>query len=94
LAEPDLLAVEEPRQIRVGEHNLAVTMRTPGNDAELAAGFLFTEGFVQSSSEIIDIECSSNTVCITLAQGVRVDPDRAERNSSITSSCGVCGNAA
>lgn len=93
VTEPDLLAVEEPLQIRVGEHNLAVTMRTPGNDAELAAGFLFTEGFVQSSSDIIDIKCSSNTVCITLAEGVHVDPDRSERNFSITSSCGVCGKA-
>ncbi len=91
--EQDLLSVEEPLQIRAGERSLAVTMRTPGNDAELAAGFLFTEGLVRQARDIADIQCSRNTATVTLAEGVSIDLEGTERNFYMTSSCGVCGKA-
>ena len=53
--EQDLVAVEEPLQIRVGDRDFAITMRTPGQDRELAAGFLFTEGVVHAASDIAGI---------------------------------------
>jgi FdhD protein len=90
--EQDLVAVEEPLQIRIGDRNIAVTMRTPGNDEELAAGFLFTEG-IALPGEIEKIVCSRNTAVVTLAAGVTLDPSRLERNFYVTSSCGVCGKA-
>jgi FdhD protein len=77
--EQDLLAVEEPLQIRAGESDLAITMRTPGNDAELAAGFLFTEGFVENAEDILDIRCSGNTAAVTLTQGIDADRDEMHR---------------
>lgn len=91
--EHDLLAVEEPLQIRAGGRDLAVTMRTPGHDDELAAGFLFTEGFVRKAGEIAAIRCERNTAAVTLGSGVDIHLDRAERNFYMTSSCGVCGKA-
>jgi FdhD protein len=91
--EQDHVAVEEPLQIRAGGRNLAVTMRTPGHDAELAAGFLFTEGFVRQASDIAGIKCSRNTAAVVLAEGVDIDLDGTERNFYMTSSCGVCGKA-
>lgn len=92
VAEQDLLAVEEPLQIRIGDRDLAVTMRTPGNDAELAAGFLFSEGLIRGSHDIRAIECERNMVRVRLEDSIEIDP-RAERNFYITSSCGVCGKA-
>ncbi len=89
----DLLAVEEPLQIRIGERNVAITMRTPGHDAELAAGFLFTEGIVRQRSDLEHIACSRNTAVVTLASGVEADPETWQRNFYVTSSCGVCGKA-
>ena len=86
----DLLAVEEPLQIRVNGKNLSITMRTPGNDAELAAGFLFTEGILRARADVTAIDCGENTVNLTLAEGV--DPGTS-RNFYTTSSCGVCGKA-
>ena len=91
--EQDLLAVEEPLQIRIGTHNLAVTMRTPGNDAELAAGFLLTEGFVRLACDIEEIKCSRNTAVLKLARSVNIDFEGTRRNFYMTSSCGVCGKA-
>lgn len=91
--EQDLLAVEEPLQIQVGGRNLAVTMRTPGNDAELTAGFLFTEGLIQGKNDITGIECQANVARVTLADSVEIDAASAERNFYVTSSCGVCGKA-
>ena len=92
--EQDLLAVEEPLQIRVGKRNVAITMRTPGNDAELVAGFLFSEGIVQTPSQISAITAGpSNTITVTLAGEAGVDLDRLERHFYLTSSCGVCGKA-
>ncbi len=91
--EQDLLAVEEPLQIRVGCRNLAITMRTPGHDAELAAGFLYSEGLVRQASEIADIKCERNTALITPADDTDLEVGDGERNFYMTSSCGVCGKA-
>ena len=90
--EQDLVAVEEPLQIRIGDRDFAITMRTPGQDRELAAGFLFTEGMIRNASQIADIVSDDRgTVTITPAHGVEVA--FAERNFYVTSSCGVCGKA-
>jgi FdhD protein len=88
-AAQDLLAVEEPLELVVNGRNLAVTMRTPGHDRELAAGFLFTEGIVQNPSQITTIFHAGNRVEVTI-EGA---PDFAERRFYLTSSCGVCGKA-
>src|SRR5271154_5272537 len=56
----DFLAAEEPLEIRIGENPLSVTMRTPGHDLELAAGFLFTEGIIQRRDQIIALENAAN----------------------------------
>src|SRR5580704_1974654 len=90
--EQDLVAVEEPLQIRIGASNVAITMRTPGQDAELAAGFLFTEGIIQPG-EIENVACSHNTAAVTLTSGAELDSSRMERNFYVSSSCGVCGKA-
>ncbi len=90
--EQDLVAVEEPLQIRIGSRDVAITMRTPGQDAELAAGFLFTEGIVKPG-EIKSIACTRNTAIVTLASGSEIDSSRMERNFYVSSSCGVCGKA-
>jgi FdhD protein len=97
----DTLAVEEPLEIRIGfgkEHRaISITMRTPGNDAELAAGFLFTEGILQTPRQIISIKhCgkfpnNQNTIRIDLAENTTIDFKKLERNFYTTSSCGVCG---
>jgi FdhD protein len=88
-SEQDLLAVEEPLEIVVNGRNLAVTMRTPGHDRELAVGFLFTEGILQNRSQIGAISHENNRVELTIdAAG-----DFAERRFYLTSSCGVCGKA-
>jgi FdhD protein len=89
--EQDLLAVEEPLQISVGDSDLAVTMRTPGNDAELAAGFLLTEGFVREAGDVIDIQCDRNHALVTLDEKINIDLNGSTRNFYMTSSCGVCG---
>jgi FdhD protein len=107
-ADFDDLAVEEPLEIRVGyqrdgragHKSISITMRTPGDDFELAAGFLFTEGIVRSAAEITGIKhcgvrakngVSDNTVRVDLAAGVEVDMKRLERHFYTSSSCGVCG---
>lgn len=97
----DLLAVEEPLEIRLrlsgkAHRAISITMRTPGDDAELAAGFLFTEGIVQSGDQIANIRhCGpdGNTIVVELAQGVKVDLKRLERHFYTSSSCGVCGKS-
>ncbi|SKB61101.1 FdhD protein [Soonwooa buanensis] len=103
----DDIAVEEPLEIRVSYHtngdkntkNISVTMRTPGNDAELAAGFLFTEGIISSNNQIQNVghqqaECSRNQENIIIADLIEdFIPKLAntDRNFYTTSSCGVCG---
>lgn len=95
----DRLAVEEPLEIRVDGHAIAVTMRTPGHDVDLAAGFCLTEGIVQTGDEIDSIEmCSEadygNIVGVRLTEeaGVRraAAIERATREMSVSSSCGLC----
>lgn len=96
----DRLSVEEPLEIRLtaelrGERitrPVAITMRTPGEDKDLAAGFLFTEGIISDLTEIEDIESDGcNVTSVTLRSGVPVDPSIFERHSFVASSCGVCG---
>ncbi len=102
---PDLLAIEEPLEIRLAfggrVQNLAVTMRTPGHDVDLALGFLFTEGIIAGAQDVKAVEhvflpCSENkqnTIMVTLMEGVVPNLRQAERNFYTTSSCGVCGKA-
>ncbi len=93
----DVLAVEEPLEIRIAwdghEKNISVTMRTPGDDFDLAAGFLFTEGLIQSSGDIDSIRHwgSANVVRVALREGMRLDTAKLDRHFYTTSSCGVCG---
>jgi FdhD protein len=88
----DLVAVEEPLQIRLNDRDFSITMRTPGQDRELAAGFLFTEGVIQNPKQIRSITSDDlGTVTVELAEGVEVN--FASRNFYVTSSCGVCGKA-
>ncbi|GAA2034800.1 formate dehydrogenase accessory sulfurtransferase FdhD [Agromyces tropicus] len=96
----DHLAVEEPLELRVGGERLAVTMRTPGHDVELATGFLVSEGVVSRGDQVAAaIHCGTpgentyNVLDVALAPGVP-GPDAALRRSlTVTSSCGVCGKA-
>lgn len=100
----DDIAVEEPLEIRVSygmneKKSISVTMRTPGNDAELAAGFLFTEGIIWQREHISavshsDSDCSRNAeneITVELAEDFTPQLMNAERNFYTTSSCGVCG---
>ena len=91
----DYLVREEPLEIRIGERAISVTMRTPGHDEELAAGFLFTEGILSCGAQIASIASGevANRVTITLADGEEPDPESTQRNFYTTSSCGVCGKA-
>ncbi len=97
----DYLAAEEPLEIRIGEHPISVTMRTPGHDLELAAGFLFTEGIVQRGEQILALESSSegdagkrgNMVQATLAPEAMPDFEKMRRHFFASSSCGICGKA-
>ena len=90
----DELAVEEPLEIRVQDRGLSVTMRTPGHDEELAAGFLVTEGVIRRREDLVDLRVcgpTRNVVKATLAPGVAVDWARLERHVYTSSSCGLCG---
>ncbi len=102
-ARQDLVVVEEPLEIRIAQAgdagpgtSVSVTMRTPGDDVELAAGFLHGEGIVRSREDIADSRICGpvgNVVRIQLAEGAEHDPSLLQRNFYTTSSCGVCGNA-
>ncbi len=105
----DVVATEEPLEVRIRyakgedliERAVAVTMRTPGDDFDLATGFLYSEGVVESAAEIAEIShCTDrqnpqlfNIVTVTLRPGVSFNPTTIERNFYTTSSCGVCGKA-
>jgi FdhD protein len=102
VARSETLCVEEPLEIRVAGDTLAVTMRTPGHDQELAAGFLFAEGVVRSRSELgtlshcgrLGSEGAGNTLDVIPAPGVVLDVEALEhsrRGTLTTSACGVCG---
>jgi FdhD protein len=88
----DDLTIEEPLEIRIGRKTLATTMRTPGHDDELAAGFLVSEAIVREPREIAGIsETRDNVVIVDLAAGVKVKLNSAQRFGTISSSCGLCG---
>jgi formate dehydrogenase accessory protein FdhD len=89
----DLLAVEEPLEIRVDGEPLTVTMRTPGDDIDLAAGFLFTEGLLTSLGDVHEIRmCDDNVAAVTVKDaGALLKAKAATRNFLTTSACGVCG---
>jgi len=94
----DEVAVEEPLEIQVDTRSICVTMRTPGDDAELAAGFLLTEGLIKSRRHILRIQPhprnqSGNVLNVFLAPGVVVDFARLTRHVFASSSCGLCGKA-
>ncbi len=100
--EQDLVAVEEPLEIRLDGQPLAVTMRTPGHDRELAAGFLFTEGVIGSGDDLAAVEPGSDpaspqatqVVFARLAAQARVDRERIERarrEFRAVAACGLCG---
>jgi FdhD protein len=101
---PDTLVAEEPLEIRVGGRPLAVTMRTPGHDIDLAHGFLLTEGVIAAAEDVRaarfcegatgpDGENTYNVLDVSLAEGVPAADPGVERNFYTTSSCGVCGKA-
>jgi FdhD protein len=95
--ERDELAVEEPLEIRVDGSALAVTMRTPGQDEELAVGFLAGEGLIAGADEVVTAgpseDFAANIVEVVTRSGLRRDP-RGERSFYLSSSCGVCGKGA
>ncbi len=102
-ARPDTLVAEEPLEIRVAGKPLSVTMRTPGNDFDLTAGFLLSEGVVAAGEDIAAIRyCAGavadgtntyNIVDVALAEGVALPDPSIERNFYTSSSCGLCGKA-
>lgn len=91
----DQVAVEEPLEIRLDGHPVAVVMRTPGHDEELAAGFLVTEGIISTVTELRKIAArpEENRVLVFLQDGVAVDLGRLTRHLFTGSSCGLCGKA-
>ena len=97
----DFLAAEEPVEIRIGESPLSVTMRTPGHDLELAAGFLFTEGLIQSKDQILSLESvpgqdgndRGNVIRAELVPDAIPDIEKLRRHFFAASSCGICGKA-
>ncbi|MGQ4511432.1 formate dehydrogenase accessory sulfurtransferase FdhD [Streptomyces sp. DW26H14] len=102
-ARPDTLVSEEPLEIRLNGKALAITMRTPGDDFALAAGFLVSEGVLASAADVQSIvycagarddgQNTYNVVDVRLAPGVPVPDITLERNVYTTSSCGLCGKA-
>lgn len=100
----DQLAIEEPLEIQLScisgekriKRSLSVTMRTPGNDEELAVGFLFTEGVIRNFTEVQSVSSGlidANQVLVTLGDDVVPNLNTSERNFYTTSSCGVCGKS-
>jgi FdhD protein len=99
----DYLAAEEPLEIRIGDEPLSVTMRTPGHDLELAAGFLFTEGLIQNREQIVAIASLApltddgvkrgNVIQAELAEEATPDFANMRRHFFASSSCGICGKA-
>jgi FdhD protein len=98
----DVVVREEPLEIRIGGVPLAVVMRTPGHDEDLARGFLVTERVVERAAEVASVrhcttveapEAENNVMQVVLAPGVQVDLARLRRNLYASSSCGICGKA-
>src|SRR5450432_1539798 len=100
---PDTLAGEEPLEIRVGGRSIAVTMRTPGDDFDLVAGFAFTEGLITDPDDLVGLRyCAGtddegrntyNVIDLVLPDDAPPPDVTAARNFYTTSSCGVCGKA-
>lgn len=90
---PDRVVVEEPLELRLDGHPLAVLMRTPGSDSDLVTGFLVTEGILQSPSQVRKMEADGNRMLVFLHEGERVDIGKFSRNMFASSSCGICGKA-
>jgi FdhD protein len=88
--EVDLVAVEEPLEIRIGGEPVAVTMRTPGHDEELALGFCLSEGLAPTAARVPE-DLTANTVDV---EAGGFDPERLKRHFYTSSSCGVCGKGA
>src|SRR5215467_12166201 len=89
---PDELTIEEALEISVGGKTIAITMRTPGHDAELAAGFLFSEAIVRNRGEITHVSASTdNRVDIGVKHDANVQLNSTKRFGTISSSCGLCG---
>src|SRR5580765_5569468 len=85
---PDDLTIEEPLEIRVGRKPIATTMRTPGHDEELAAGFLLSEGIVRVRNQIASVAVSGdNSVSVELTAGVKLKLNSTKRFGTISSSC-------
>lgn len=99
IVKEDILAIEEPLEIKLQLANktqkpISVTMRTPGNDADLAIGFLFTEGIIFSKENLApttSLQLSDNSILIPLSEEFHPDIEKLKRNFYTTSSCGVCG---
>jgi FdhD protein len=95
----DYLAAEEPLEMRAGQYSLGVTLRTPGDDEDLVAGFLFTEGIISRREDLAalrmlgDTDTERNLVRVTLDPSVRLTSNSAARRFSAGSACGVCGKA-
>ena len=95
----DYLAAEEPLEMRSGRYSLGVTLRTPGDDEELVAGFLFTEGIISRREDLVSLRMPSdkaperNLVRVTLAPSIRLAAGSTARRFSAGSACGVCGKA-
>jgi FdhD protein len=89
---PDELTIEEPLEIRVGGKSVAVTMRTPGHDEELAAGFLICEALVRTRDQVARISTErDNLVVVEFAPDAKPKLNKTERSGPISSSCGLCG---
>ena len=102
VAREDAVVREEPLEIRVGGAPLAVVMRTPGDDEELALGLLVSERVVRSVADVVSVrhslqladpEAEDNAIQVVLAPGVEVDLDALRRNLYASASCGICGKA-
>jgi FdhD protein len=106
----DSVSVEEPLEIQLSTavasgaaaKSISLTMRTPGNDADLALGFLFTEGIIKAFNQVESVAAAGavdpttgrrNTIRVTLVPEVAIDYERLQRHFYTTSSCGVCGKA-
>lgn len=89
---PDELTIEEPLEIRIGPKIIATTMRTPGHDEELAAGFFLSEAILRRRDQISSLSASGhNTVIADVTDGVKLNLNSTNRFGTISSSCGLCG---
>lgn len=97
----DLLAIEEPLEIRLAGGSVSVTMRTPGHDIDLSLGFLYTEGIIHGLADVHSVahcetddpSAAGNIINVNPTDPAIVDPEKWQRNFYTTSSCGVCGKA-